>query len=93
MESRTINNDINAIKELNNKFTGNMRFVIDSLLQSVNKIFEINKKIAQIDNKIPDNKFTNNMRSIIDSLLKSVNKISEINKKITQINKRIQTYP
>ena len=58
-----INNhkDIDAIKELDNKFTGNMRSMIDLLLQSVYKISEINKKIAQIDNKKPDNKFTDNM--------------------------------
>ena len=61
MESTTINKDINAIKELDNKFTGNMRSMIDLLLQSVYKISEINKKIAQIDNKKPDNKFTDNM--------------------------------
>ena len=35
MESKTANNDINAIKELNNKFTGNMRSMIDLLLQPV----------------------------------------------------------
>ena len=44
MESTTINKDINAIKELDNKFTDNMRSMIDSLLQSVNKISKINKK-------------------------------------------------
>ena len=69
-----------------------MRSMIDLLLQSVNKISEINKKIAQIDNKEPDNKFTDNMRSMIDSLLQSVNKVSEINKKIAQIDK-VTTYP
>ena len=59
-----------------------MRSMINSLLKSVNKISEIDQKIAQIGNKEPDNKFTDNMRSMIDSLLKSVNKISVINKKI-----------
>ena len=73
MESKTTNNDINAIKELNNKFTDNMRSMINSLLQPVNKISGINKKIAQIDNK-----FTDKMRFMIDSLLKSINKISDI---------------
>ena len=63
-----------------------MRFMIYSLLKSVNKISEIDKKISLIDNKESDNKFTDNMRFMIDSLLKSVNKISEINKKITQID-------
>ena len=76
MESKITNNDINAIKELDNKFTGNMRSMTDLLLKSVNKISGINKKIAQIDNK-----FTDNMTSMIDLLLKSVKKISGINKK------------
>ena len=58
-----------------------MRFMIYSLLKSLNKISEIDKKISLIDNK-----FTDNMRFMIDSLLKSANKISEINKKITQID-------
>ena len=66
-----------------------MRSMIDSLLQSVNKISEINKKIAQIDNKEPDNKFTDNMRSMIDLLLQSVNKVLDINKKISQIDNKI----
>ena len=48
MESTTINKDINAIKELDNKFTNNMRSMIDSLLQSVNKISEINKKYHKL---------------------------------------------
>ena len=54
--------------------------MIDWLLQSNDKISEINKKIAQIDNKEPDNIFTENMRSMTDLLLQSVNKISGINK-------------
>ena len=58
-----------------------MRFMIYSLLKSLNKISEIDKKISLIDNK-----FTDNIRFTIDSLLKPVNKISEINKKITQID-------
>ena len=57
-----------------------MKFMIDSLLKSVNKISEIDKKISQIDNK-----FTYNIRFMIDSLLKSVNKILEIDKKVTQM--------
>ena len=72
MESKTTNNNINAIQELNNKFTGNMRSMIDLLLQPVYKISGINQKIAQIDNN-----FIDNMRFMIDSLLKSVNKIFE----------------
>ena len=49
-----INKKISQIdnKEPDNKFTDNMRFMIDSLLQSVNKISKINKKIAQIDKRI-----------------------------------------
>ena len=88
MESTTINKDINVIKELDNKFTGNMRSMIYLLLQSINKISGINKKIAQIDNKELDNKFTGNMRSMINLLLQSINKISGINKKITQIDNK-----
>ena len=51
MESKTINNNISAIKEPDNKFTDNIRSIIDLLLLSVYKMSEINKKIAQIDNK------------------------------------------
>ena len=43
--------------------------MINLLLKSVNKVSEIDQKIAQIDNKEPDNKFTDNMRPTIDSLL------------------------
>ena len=53
-----------------------MRSMIDSLLQSVNKISKINKKISLIDGVKADNKFTDNMRFMIDLLLQSVNKIS-----------------
>ena len=77
MESKTINNNINAIKEIDNKFTDNMRSMIDLLLQSVNKISEIDQKISLIDRIEAENKFIDNMRSMIDSLLKSVNKICE----------------
>ena len=44
MESKSINNDIKAIKKSDNKITDNMRFMMDSLLNSVNKISEIDKK-------------------------------------------------
>ena len=81
MESKSKNNNINEIKELNNKFTDNMRFMIVSLLKSVNKISEIDIKISLIDNKDLNNKFTNSMGFMIYSLLKSLNKISEIDKK------------
>ena len=43
MLSKTTNSDINAIKELDNKFTGSMRSMIDLLLQSIYKISGINK--------------------------------------------------
>ena len=58
-----------------------MRFFMDSLLKSVNKVSEINIKISQVDNEESDNKFTDNMRFMIYSLSKYVNKISEIDKK------------
>ena len=44
MQSKLINNDIKAIKESDNKFKDNMRFMIGSLLKSVNEILEIDKK-------------------------------------------------
>ena len=62
-----------------------MRFMIDLLLKSLNKIFEIYQKIARIDNKEADNKFTDNMRSMIDLFLNSVNKISISIKKLHKL--------
>ena len=53
-----------------------MRSVIGSLLQSINKISEIDRKISQIDKKEPDNNFIDNMRSMISSLSLSIDKIS-----------------
>ena len=67
--------------QIDNKFIDNMRSMIDLLLQSVNKISGINKKISIVDGVKADNKFIDNMRSMIDLLLKSVNKISEIDQK------------
>ena len=58
-----------------------MKSMIVLLLHPVDKISEINKKIAQIDKEKLKNKIKNVMRSIIDSLLHPDNKISEINKK------------
>ena len=52
-----------------------MRSMIESLTQSINKISQIKKKIAQIDKKEPKNTFADNMRSMIAS-------ISKIDKKI-----------
>ena len=65
-----------------------MRSFIDSLLHPVNKISEINEKLAQIDKEKLKNKITDNMRSMTDSLLHPVNKVSEINKKVAQIDKK-----
>ena len=54
-----------------------MRSMIGSLLHPVNKISEINTKIAQVDNKKAENKFTDSIRSMIDLLLNIVKKILE----------------
>ena len=70
-------------KEQNNKFTDNMRFLIASLLQSIDKISVIDKKIVQIDKKESENEFIDNMRSITASLWHS--KYQEINRAISQI--------
>ena len=70
-------------KEPKNKFIDNMRSMMASLLQFIDKVSEIDKKIMQIDKREPENKFTTNMRSKISSLLQSINKISEIDKKIS----------
>ena len=64
--------------------------MIDSLLQSINKISKIDNDISQIDNK-----FTSNMRSMISSLSQSIDKVSEINNEISQdelIKKFSNTY-
>ena len=39
-----------------------MRSTLFSLKQSIDKVPEIDRKIAQIDNKKPDNTFTDSMR-------------------------------
>ena len=72
-------------KEPDNEFTDNMRSLIASLLQSIDKISEIDKKIVQIDKKEPENEFADNMRSTVASLSQSIDKVSEINKEISQI--------
>ena len=64
-----------------------MRSMIDSLLQSINKISEIDNDISQIDNK-----FIGNTRSIISSLSQSIDKVSEINNKISQ-DELIKKFP
>ena len=45
-----------------------MRSTLFSLKQSIDKVSEIDRKIAQIDNKEPDNTFTDSMRSMVSSL-------------------------
>ena len=44
-------------KKDHTEFIDNMGLMTSSLLQSINKVSEINKKIAQIDKKEHDNKF------------------------------------
>ena len=70
-------------KEPENKFTDTMRSMTDSLSQSIDRVSEIDRKIAQIDESEPENKFTDNMRSMISSLSQSIDKVSEIDKKIS----------
>ena len=61
-----------------------MRSMIASLLQSIDKVSEINQKIAQIDKKESENKFIDNMRSMMDSLSESIDKISQTDKETSQ---------
>ena len=77
-----------AKKEPENKFLDNMRSMMASLSQSINKISEIDREISQIDKKEPENKFTDNMGSMMASLSQSINKVSEIDIKISQIDKK-----
>ena len=49
-------------------------------------MLEIDRKIAQIDNKEPDNTFTDGMRSIVSSLSQSLDKISKIDNDISKID-------
>ena len=74
----------NDKKESCNKFTDSMRFMTDSLSQSINKISQIDKEMHQTD----ENKFIDNLRSMMASLSQSINKISEIDRKISQIDKK-----
>ena len=67
-----------------NKFIDNMRSMVFSLTQSINKILEIDKKISQIDKKEADNIFTDNMRSMISPLLQFIDRVSEINKDLNK---------
>ena len=79
-------------KEPKNKFIDNMRLMIFSLTQSINKISETDNKISQINKKETENKFTDNMRSMINSLSQSIDKISEIDNKISQAS-LIEKFP
>ena len=58
-----------------------MRYVTDSLSQTIDKVSQIDWKIAQIDKKEPENKFIDNVRSMIASLSQCIDKVSEIDKK------------
>ena len=51
-----------------------------SLSQSINKTWQIDKKISQIDKKEQKNKL-DKISSMMTSLSKSINKISQIDKK------------
>ena len=67
-----------------------MRSMIASLLQSIDNVSDIDKKISQIDKKEIGNKFIDNMRSRTDSLLRSTDKVLDIANKILEIDKKEQ---
>ena len=52
-------------KELKNKFPDSMRFMADSLSQSIDEVSNIDREISQIDEKESKNKFIDNMRSMV----------------------------
>ena len=82
-------------KEPDNKFIDTVRSMMDLLSQSIDKVLEIQRKIARIDKKERENKFMDNMRSKISLISQSINKISEIDNKISQavlIKKFSNTY-
>ena len=62
--------------------------MIFSLTQSIDKVSEIDRKIAKIDNKEPDNTFTDGMRSMVSSLSQSLDKISKIYNDISRIDNK-----
>ena len=76
---------VDNLSEINNKesnkFMDIMRSMTDLLLQSIDKVSKIDKKIMQ-------NKFTDNMRSTLFSLTQSIDKVSEIDRKIAQIDNK-----
>ena len=80
-------NLVDNLSKINNeprtKFTDSMRSMTNSLLLSIDKICEIDRKISLIDKKEPDNMFIDNMRSLITSLSKSIDKVSKIENKIS----------
>ena len=59
--------------------------MVNSLLQSINKISETDNKISQIDKKEQENNSVDNMRSLVSSLSQSIDKVSEIDHKISYI--------
>ena len=59
--------------------------MVNSLLQSINKISETDNKISQIDKKEQENNSMDNMRSLVSSLSQSIDKVSEIDHKISYI--------
>ena len=65
-----------------------MRSMIFSLTQYIDKVSEIDRKIAQIDNKEPDNTFTDGMGSMVSSLSQSLDKISKIDNDISKIDNK-----
>ena len=62
-----------------------MRSTLYSLAQSIDKLFQTDRKILQIDNKEPDNTFTDGMRSIVSSLSQSLDNISKIDNNISKM--------
>ena len=84
----SLSNLVDNLSEINNKkpknkFIDNMRSMVFSLSQSIDKISEIDRKISQINKKESKNKFIDNMRSMIFLLSQSIDKISEIDWKIS----------
>ena len=69
-------------------YQDNMRSMTILLLQSIDKVSEIDRKTSQIDKKEQENKFIDNMRPMTDLLLRSIDKVSDIDKKISQIDKK-----
>ena len=63
-----------------------MRSTLFLLKESIDNVSEIDRKIAQIDNKEPDNTFTDSMRSMISSLSQSLDKISKTYNDILKID-------